>query len=67
MTMKDAIKKAIDKRDICLFSRITDQLRDRGLNYQETFRMVTKVTGMTLPEFEELMAEVDDYANNGGM
>lgn len=59
-TIGEALKAAIESRDVEKIGMIVDNLRARGLNYPQTYAMAKKLTGIELPEWDALLEEVDN-------
>lgn len=55
-----ALKSAVTANDIKLVGKAIDRLRPLGYNYQMCYRIALAAKpGMTLPEWEDMMIEVD--------
>lgn len=60
MTLIEAIKKAVDERNLRMVNKLLDTLRFKhGFNYQDTFDLFHKHTGLDAAQFENLCYEAD--------
>ena len=60
MTLKEAIKKAVDEDNATLAGRCADTMRfGFGLDYNESFAMVEKITGTDVATWDSLLYRAD--------
>ena len=59
LTLKEAAQKAIQTNDLVMFSKVVDQLRSMGFNYEDTQAFFAKTTGIDADTFEDLCYESD--------
>ena len=65
MTLGEALKRAIEERNHRMAGRIVDRLRfSHGWNYQKTYGLAQKLTGIDLAEWDALM-EAADHEEGG--
>ena len=62
MKLKDAIIQAIEKNNAGSVGRITDYIRfNLGFNYNQTYNLFNKLTGINKADFDQLLYECDYY------
>lgn len=63
----DLIREAVKKEDVAALAAATDHLRfTLGLNYRQTFeRAQLVVPELELPEWDQLLAKLDEAADHG--
>lgn len=59
ITTKEAVHAAIEQKDAARVGRIADMLRAKGLNYGETWRFFSNITGISMADYDELLYEAD--------
>jgi argininosuccinate lyase len=57
-TMREAIERAV-RGDVVAAGRVSDLLRDRGLNYRETYEFVNGVVPVSAAAWDSLLYEAD--------
>lgn len=58
--LKSALQIAIETRDLDTIRGVVDRMRFRfGMNYRETFDMVSRLTGVDEPTWDQLLADID--------
>lgn len=64
MKLSEALKKAVKEHDLSELSKITDFMRFRlGWNYAKQAEQVKKHVGLDIPEWDELLQEVDYHVS----
>lgn len=59
LTLKEAAQSAVKNHDVERFSKIVDQLRTMGFDYESAAAFFRKTTGISREEFETLSYEAD--------
>jgi len=64
VSIDEAIRTAVERRDARLAGRVCDQLRLRGLNYAQVHERVCRVAPISLAEWDQLLLD-DAWADHG--
>ena len=57
---KDRVHRAINEKNAAEVGRISDILRRKGMNYGQTWRFFSNITGIKMAEYDDLLYEADN-------
>jgi hypothetical protein len=60
LTLKEAAQSAVKNHNVQRFSKVVDQLRTMGFDYESAAAFFHKTTGISRDEFESLSYEADE-------
>lgn len=60
MKLGDRIKKSVEEKNYKDIGNIVNFLWLKGLNHEQTFKVFNDLTGISLPEFDELLYQIDE-------